>query len=132
MIWQEGHLLRTVIVEDSQDVQFLLRLALEGSGEFEVAGVAADGPTALDLVRAAQPDVVLLDLFLPGGNGLDLLPRLLEVAPAARVIVVSNAPRSRYADRALTAGACGFLEKHLPIQTLAAGLIGLLSAELVR
>jgi DNA-binding NarL/FixJ family response regulator len=125
-------LLRTVIVEDSEDVQFLLRLALEASGEFEVCGVAGEGTAALDIVRREQPDVVLLDLFLPGRTGLELLPLLRELAPAARVVVVSNAPRSRYAERALALGACGFLEKHLPMHTLAAGLIGLLSVELVR
>jgi DNA-binding NarL/FixJ family response regulator len=124
--------LRTVIVDDSEDVRFLLRLALEASDAFEVCGVAAEGSAALDLVRSERPDVVLLDLFLPGGSGLELLPQLREVAPATRVVVVSNAPRSRYAERAVALGACGFLEKHLPIQTLAAGLIGLLSAELVR
>jgi DNA-binding NarL/FixJ family response regulator len=130
---EEGHLLRTVIVEDSEDVQFLLRLALEHSGGFEVCGVAADATAGLDLVRREKPDVALLDLFLPGGgNGLDLLPHLRAASPATRVIVVSNAPRSRYAERATALGACGFLEKHLPIQTLAANLIGLLSAELVR
>lgn len=125
-------MLRTVIVEDSEDVQFLLRLALEASGEFEVCGVAGEGTAALDIVRREQPDVVLLDLFLPGRTGLELLPLLRELAPAARVVVVSNAPRSRYAERALALGACGFLEKHLPMHTLAAGLIGLLSVELVR
>jgi response regulator of citrate/malate metabolism len=75
---------------------------------------------------------VLLDLFLPGGNGLALLPLLGEMSPGSRVIVVSNAPRSRYAERAVALGACGFLEKHLPIQTLAPSLLSLLSAELVR
>ena len=125
-------MLRTVIVEDSEDVQFLLRLALEHSGEFEISGVAADGAAGLELVRREQPDVVLLDLFLPGGNGLELLPQLRELSPNSRVIVVSSAPRSRYADRAAALGACGFLEKHLPIQTVANSLISLLSAELVR
>jgi DNA-binding NarL/FixJ family response regulator len=125
-------LLRTVIVEDSEDVQFLLRLALEDSGEFEVCGIAGEGTAALEIVRREQPDVVVLDLFLPGRTGLELLPLLRELAPSAHVVVVSNAPRSRYAERAIMLGACGFLEKHLPMHTLAAGLIGLLSVELVR
>jgi DNA-binding NarL/FixJ family response regulator len=124
--------LRTVIVEDSEDVQFLLRLALERSGAFEVCGVAADGDTALDVVRRERPDVILLDLFLPGRSGLVMLPLLREACPTGRVVIVSNAPRSRYADRAVALGASGFLEKHLPIQTLADSLLGVVCAELVR
>jgi CheY-like chemotaxis protein len=120
-------LLRTVIVDDSEDVRSLWSAALDQSGEFEVCGVAVDGASAVEIVRREQPDVVLLDLSMPGLHGLETLPLLQEVSPDTRVAVVSSASRREFADRATALGACGFLEKHLPLQSLAPRLLQLVS-----
>jgi CheY-like chemotaxis protein len=71
--------------------------------------------------------VVVLDLSMPGQHGLETLPLLHQAAPDSRVAVVSSASRREFADRAAALGACGFLEKHLPVQSLASRLLQVVS-----
>jgi CheY-like chemotaxis protein len=119
--------LRTVVVDDSEDIRALWCATLGRSLAFEICGVAADGPTAVEVVRREQPDVVLLDLSMPGMNGLAALPMLRAACPQAKVAVVSSVSRVQFAAEAIASGACGFLEKHLPVQTLATRLLEVLA-----
>src|SRR4051794_18427526 len=90
-------LFRTVIVDDSEDVRSLWSAALDQSGLFEVCGIATDGAGAIEVVRREQPDLVLLDLSMPGLHGLQTLPLLHAVSPDTRVAVVSSASRRDFA-----------------------------------
>lgn len=119
-------MLRTVVVDDSEDVRSLWCAALSNAGLFEICGVAANGAEALDAVRREQPDLVLLDLSMPGMNGLEVLSLLRVQSPMTKVVVVSSASRQEFARSAQSAQARGFLEKHLPVQSLAPRLLEML------
>lgn len=104
--------LRTVVVDDEPDVRYLLRRRLELSGAFEVVGEAGDGAAAIDLVRQQGPDVVIMDLSMPGVGGLAALPAVREVLPAHGSVVVISGQPSEDARRAVAEGrATAFIEK---------------------
>jgi DNA-binding NarL/FixJ family response regulator len=83
---------RVVIVDDDPDYRYLLRLALDTDGGYEVVGEAGDGADALEIVRRELPDLVLLEVDPPDGAGLDLLPVVREAAPDAVPVLVSALP----------------------------------------
>ncbi len=104
---------KILLVEDNDDVRALLRARLESSGRYEVLGEGADGEDGIRLAESLQPEVVLLDLAMPRMDGLSALPQILKVAPDTRVIVLSGFDQEHMAERALAAGAHGYLEKGL-------------------
>lgn len=77
---------RVLVVDDESDIRFMLRTMLEAFGQ-DVVGEAADGQEAIDLARDLQPEVVVLDLMMPGLDGFRALPVLLEVTPGARIVI---------------------------------------------
>jgi CheY-like chemotaxis protein/anti-sigma regulatory factor (Ser/Thr protein kinase) len=83
--------IRVLLVDDVADIRRLVRLALRHHGGFEVVGEARAGLQAIELATDLQPDVVLLDLGLPDLAGRDVLTRLRDVAPAAKVVVFTGA-----------------------------------------
>lgn len=96
---------RVLLVDDADDVRRLVRTALRFRGGFEVAGEATTGVQAVEMVAALQPDVVVLDLGLPDLAGRDVLTRVREAGPGAKVVVFSGADpedRAWYEER--TAG----------------------------
>ncbi len=90
----------------------MLRALLEQDG-FDVIGEADNGRDGLELVRTQRPDAVLLDLAMPGLDGLDSIPKIKESRPGVKVVVVSAAGRSLAAD-AFEAGADGYFSKSEP------------------
>jgi DNA-binding NarL/FixJ family response regulator len=112
--------LRAVLADDDDDTRRLLGAALAADGRARVIGEATNGEDAVAVVADVQPDLVLLDLGMPGGGGLAALPRLLEVAPGARIVVVSGFPGDRLAAVTRAVGAVGYVTKGLsPKQTVA-------------
>jgi DNA-binding NarL/FixJ family response regulator len=108
--------LRTVLVDDSADLRDLLAVALEGSGRFEVVGSAADGAAGVAMASASSPDLVLLDLGMQGGGGLEVLPRLRAASPASMVVVMSGYPRQDMERRVTGLGAAGYVEKGMSLR----------------
>ena len=102
---------RVLIVDDVADLRMLLRMTLSGNEEFEVVAEASDGLEAIAQAERHQPDLVVLDLSMPVLDGLEALPRILEVAPDARVVVLSGFDESRMREPALAAGAVAYLQK---------------------
>ena len=102
--------LRVVIIDDTADLRGLLRIALDRGG-MRVVGEAGDGQAGIEAVRISNPDVVLLDLSMPVMDGLEALPHIRKLAPEAQVIVLSGFGASELAERALEAGADGYIEK---------------------
>ena len=100
-----------LLVDDSDEIRFLLRANLESDGRFEVVGEAANGREAIDAATVLQPDAVILDASMPVMTGIDALPRLREVAPGSALIVLSAFREKRLAEEATRAGAVAYLEK---------------------
>lgn len=113
----DSRTLRVVIVDDTEDLRELLRHALTRGG-MTVVGEAGDGQTGIEVVRAVQPDVVLLDLSMPVMDGLEALPHMRAFAPNARIIVLSGFEATQMAERAITIGADGYLQKGAALGTI--------------
>jgi DNA-binding NarL/FixJ family response regulator len=104
-------MIRVLIADDHAVVRQGLRTFLDLQDDIEVIAEAADGEAALDAARREHPDVVLLDLVMPRLAGVAALRRLREVAPEARVIVLTSFGDDERLFAALRAGACGYLLK---------------------
>jgi DNA-binding NarL/FixJ family response regulator len=105
--------IRVAVVDDQALVRLGLRVLLETEPDTELAGEAADGAAGVDLVRATRPDVVLMDVRMPGVDGLTALRRITgdpELA-GVRVVVLTTFELDEYVFEALAAGASGFVLK---------------------
>jgi len=103
--------MRVLIVDDHPVTRDGLRSALSSSGEVEIVGEAGSGEEAIKLVAEAKPDVVFMDVRLPGMSGIEATRHILECAPEARVIVFTvEESRTALAD-AMRAGVSGYLLK---------------------
>jgi two-component system, NarL family, response regulator NreC len=103
--------IRIVIVDDHAVVRSGLRLLLEAENDVDVVAEAGDAREAVLTVRAEKPDVVLLDVTMPGESGIEVLPKLLHEAPEAKVLVLSMQDDPRYVREAFAAGASGYVLK---------------------
>jgi DNA-binding NarL/FixJ family response regulator len=108
---------RVVIVDDTFDLRELLRLALTRGG-MEVVGDAGDGLEGIEAVRSERPDVVLLDLSMPVMDGLEALPSIRRLVPAAKIIVLSGFGATQMSERALATGADGYLQKGMSLKQI--------------
>jgi PAS domain S-box-containing protein len=115
-----------MLVDDVALERRLMRRVLERSGRFEVTGEAGDGREAVDMVAEVAPDLILLDLSMPGMDGLEALPLLLEASPGTKVVVLSGLSASQAAEPALRAGAHGYMEKGLHPNEIVAHVMALL------
>ncbi|HUK45292.1 MAG TPA: response regulator transcription factor [Gaiellaceae bacterium] len=102
---------RVLVCDDHALVRSGLRRLLETEPGVEVVGEAADGDEAVAGVREERPDVLLLDVVLPGRSGIDILPDLAEAAPETRVLLLSMQDDPAYVRQAFSAGADGYLLK---------------------
>jgi len=100
-----------VLVDDHAAVRTGVRVMLEAAPDLAVIGEAGDGREAIQMVTAARPDVVILDLAMPGLGGLDALPRLREAAPRIAILVFTMHANAAYVSAAMRAGARGYLLK---------------------
>jgi DNA-binding NarL/FixJ family response regulator len=110
---------RVVLVDDQTLVRTGFRLVLEETDDIEVVGEAADGSQALDVVSQTRPDVVLMDVRMPGLDGIEATRRIRSAPRAARVIILTTFDLDEYVLAGLRAGASGFLLK----DALAADLV---------
>jgi DNA-binding NarL/FixJ family response regulator len=111
---QRGAAIRIVLADDHPVVREGLAAMLETQPDFQVVGLAATGPAALALIAARDPDVVLLDLEMPGLDGVAVLARLREVGSRARAIVFTVFDTDDRIIAAVEAGAAGYLLKGAP------------------
>jgi DNA-binding NarL/FixJ family response regulator len=102
---------KVFLVDDHPLVREHLTALLQRETDLEVCGEAADAPTALALIRQQAPNLVILDISLKRSNGLDLLKELNDLRPKPAVLVLSMHDERLYAERALQAGALGYITK---------------------
>jgi DNA-binding NarL/FixJ family response regulator len=114
-------LLRVMLVDDHDLFRTGLRNLLEEQGVLIVAE-ASDGASALGLVREQTPDVVVMDLNMPGMNGIEATREIARIAPLTRVVVLTISDQDADVLDAILAGACGYLLKDSSIQDLMAGI----------
>src|SRR5437764_5681725 len=120
--------LRLLIVDDHPLTRDALASLLAQHG-FDVAGQASDGTEAIELAAGLEPDVILLDLSMPGLDGLDALPRLREAAPECEVVVLTADGTEDNLLAAIRAGAAGYLLKSEPPERIVEFLRGVVRGE---
>ncbi|MEO6497208.1 MAG: response regulator transcription factor [Solirubrobacteraceae bacterium] len=110
------------LCDDVPELRTLLRYGLEEDQRLKVVGEAGTAREAITAIAALQPDVVLLDLSMPGMDGLEALPLVRSAAPAAAVIVFSGFAADRMREPALALGAARYLEKGEPLSAVRAAV----------
>jgi DNA-binding NarL/FixJ family response regulator len=121
---------RVLLADDHTLVRAGIRALLEKFPGMEVAGEAGDGREVIDLIQARQPDVVLMDISMPGLNGLQALGRIARDFPLVRVIILSMHHNDEYVLQALKTGAAGYLLKRAATAELSAALKTVLAGEI--
>lgn len=115
-------MIRVLLVEDQALVRGALATLLNLESDIEVVGEVGRGDAVLASVEAIRPDVVLLDIELPGLNGLCVAERLAEIRAPCKVVVLTTFGRPGYLERAMAAGVAGYLLKDTPAEELAQDL----------
>ncbi len=111
-------MIRLLIVDDHELVRVGLRQILADYPSIEIVGEAGNGETAIRLNRELWPDVVLLDICMPGLSGLETTTRLKQARPALAVLILSVHETAPYPERLMEAGASGYLTKGCPVTEL--------------
>jgi DNA-binding NarL/FixJ family response regulator len=120
--------IRVLLADDHALVREATAELLERAGDIHVVGQAADGPEALRLVESLRPDVLLLDLAMPGLDGLEVARRAREVSPGTHIVALTAHEEQPYVLAMLQAGATGYLSKasrgHEVVQAVRAAAAG--------
>jgi DNA-binding NarL/FixJ family response regulator len=121
-------MIRVLLVDDQSLLRMGFRMILDAEPDIEVVGEAADGTTGVSMTSALHPDVVLMDVRMPGMNGIEATAAITAAAPASRVLILTTFDLDEYVFAGLKAGASGFLLKDAPpaellsaIRTVAGG-----------
>jgi DNA-binding NarL/FixJ family response regulator len=110
-----------LIVDDAELFREALKAAFTQEG-FQVVAVAADAMAGIDLAREHEPDLVMLDLLMPGMSGLDVLGTILKASPRSRVVLLTASESAEDLLAAVKAGASGYLTKDTPLPRLASAM----------
>jgi len=103
--------IRVVVIDDHAVVRSGIRLLLEGQEDIDVVGEGGTAQEAVLVARLEQPDVVLLDVVMPGESGIEATPKVLAAAPKTRVLILSMQDDPNYVRQAFAAGAHGYVLK---------------------
>ncbi|MCX5014696.1 MULTISPECIES: response regulator transcription factor [unclassified Streptomyces] len=114
--------IRVLLVDDHQVVRRGLRTFLEVQEDIEVVGEASDGEEGIARAEELRPDVILMDIKMPGTDGIEALRRLRELANPARVLIVTSFTEQRTVVPALRAGAAGYVYKDIDPDALAGAI----------
>ena len=108
--------IRIFLCDDVPELRALLRFGLEEDPALQIVGEAGDAEKAIAAARELRPDVVLLDLSMPGMDGLEAIPLLREASPETAVVVFSGFAAERMEGPALELGAARYIEKGQPLE----------------
>lgn len=122
--------MRVIVVDDDAIVVRSLSTILGAEPDIEVAGTGTSGEEAVSLFSACEPDVVLMDIQMPGGDGLSAAEKILAADPAARVVFLTTFSDDDYIVRALRLGARGYLIKQ-DVATIAPALRSVMAGQSV-
>lgn len=121
---------RVLLADDHAVLRAGLRLLLTGQNEFEVVAEASTGSEALSLSEKLQPDLILLDLSMPGLGGMDVLPALRKVTPSAKILILTMHDDPQYLRQALKQGASGYVLKKAADAELISAIRAVLRGEM--
>ena len=124
-------MIRVLLAEDQAMVRGALAALLHLEGDIVVVAEAARGDAVVQAALEAQPDVALVDIEMPGGDGLRAARALHDQLPSCRVVILTTFGRSGYLRRAMASGAVGFLLKDAPATALAAAIRRVMAGERV-
>ena len=106
------------LVDDVPELRELIRYGLEGDDDFVVVGEAGDGSAAIEGISETSPAAVLLDLSMPGMDGLEAIPEIRRRRPDIAIVILSGFSASRMERKARERGADGYVEKGTPIDDM--------------
>lgn len=112
---------RVLVVDDAELFREALRAAFTQEG-FDVVGVAADAMTGIDLSREHTPDLVMLDLLMPGMSGLEVVGTIIKASPKTKVVLLTASESAEDLLAAVKAGAAGYLTKDTPLPRLVSAM----------
>ena len=112
------HKITVLVAEDHDIVREGLEALLETEGDFEVVAQAKTGREAVAMTREFHPQVILMDIDMPGLNGVEATRQIVLGDPKARILILSSHAQTEYIENALAAGAIGFLDKQVSAETL--------------
>ncbi|MEU9126245.1 response regulator transcription factor [Streptomyces sp. NPDC048506] len=124
-------MIRVLLAEDQAMVRSAIATLLGLEPDIDVVGQACDGPGAVSAARELHPDLCLLDIEMPGGSGLDAAEVLHAELPETKVLVFTVFDRPGHLQRALAAGAGGFIGKNRPVDELAVAIRQVMAGETV-
>lgn len=124
-------MIRVLLAEDQAMVRGALAALLRLEGDIEVVAEVEGGDAVVPTALSTRPDVALLDIEMPGQNGLEAARMLRERLPSCKVVIVTTFGRSGYLQRAIASGAVGFLLKEAPAAALADALRRVMAGERV-
>ncbi len=113
-----GDTITALIVDDHEVVREGLRLTLSRAAHIQIVGEAADGAAAIELTLRRRPDVVIMDVRMPGMDGLEATRLLIEQAPDSKVLIFTAYSERSLLSRAFDSGATGYILKEAPHETL--------------
>ena len=116
-------IVRVLIVDDQKSARLTLKLRLESNPQIEVVALAEDGIAALDKIAQLQPDIALIDLEMPGMNGITTIEIINERFPGTKTLVLSSHDEKEYIHQAIIAGAKGYLMKGTSEQQLVTAVL---------
>jgi DNA-binding NarL/FixJ family response regulator len=120
-----------VLVDDQELLRLGFRMVIDAQDDLEVVGEAADGREAVELVQRLAPDVVLMDVRMPGTDGIEATREIVASGSASRIIILTTFDLDEYAHAALRAGASGFLLKDAPPADLLSAIRAVASGDAV-
>ena len=120
-----------LLADDQPMLRLGFRLVLDAQDDMQVVGEAGDGAAALRLVQASRPDVVLMDVRMPGMDGIEATRRIAATASTTRVLILTTFDLDEYAYAGLRAGASGFLLKDVPPNDLLSAIRAVASGDAV-
>lgn len=112
---------KVLIVDDAELFREALRAAFTQEG-FDVVGVAADAMTGIDMSREFEPDLVMLDLLMPGMSGLEVVGTIIKASPKTKVVLLTASESAEDLLAAVKAGAAGYLTKDTPLPRLVSAM----------
>lgn len=120
---------RVVIIDDHPLIRRGLERMIHSSDGFIVCGEAGNAVEAMEVVTATKPDVAIVDVGLPGEDGIELTRRLLQKFPRLAILILSMHEEPEYAARALKAGARGYMVKHDAVEKIGSALTQVLRGD---